>query len=350
MTQAKVPPRLAIIACSLISIAASLWGQQPEAPASDDQIPVIRASSDFVLLDTLVQDKRTGQPIPGLIAADFPITEDGVPQSITYLSQDQLPLSIVFLLDLTETVHPVLQKLAQGASMILGHLKPQDEIAVMVFSSHTELVQDFTTRRISTDAAIERAAQMKTTEGTFIDEDVYEAVDQALQSTAPQNRRVLVWLTDGTANDENSFTQATIGKESPAHLRSKSESTEKLMHSGVAVAAMIEHSDLTDSLLSAAQRNPGQIPGGARVGDIANYASLTGGPVVYSAGKSATVQLAALLDKLRSRYTLGYKPAASVPDGKFCKLRVTLSPEAYKNHPEWKKSNIEVLAKSGYYR
>jgi VWFA-related protein len=303
-----------------------------------------------VLVDTLVENRKTGARIGGLDTSDFEISEDSVPQDITYLSQDQLPLSIVFLFDLTETVRPVLQKLSQGATMILGHLKPQDEVSVMVFSSHTEVLQGFTTRRISTEAAIERAAQMKTAEGTFIDEDMYEAIDQALQSTAPKGRRVLVWLTDGTANDENSFTQATIGKESPARLHGKSEAVDKLLHSGVAVAAMIERSDLTESLVAAAQRNPGQVPGGARVGDIASYADLTGGPVVYSTGKSAVAQLAELLDELRSRYTLGYKPAASAPEGKFCKLRVTLSPEAYAKHPEWKKSDIAVRAESGYYR
>jgi len=344
----KLPLRFSIAASCFLALSVAVGGQQPAAP--DAQIPVFHASSNYVLLDTLVQDKRTGHPIPGLTASDFQLSEDGIPQEITFVSQDRLPLSIVFLFDLTETVRPLLQKLAQGASMILDHLKPQDEVSVMVFSSHTELLQGFTTRRISTEAAIERAAQMRTTEGTFIDEDVYESIDQALKSTAPQGRRVHVWLTDGTANDENAFTQATIGKESPAHLHSKSESTEKLLHSGVAVAAMVEHSAPTDSLLSAARRNPGQVSGGARVGDIANYANLTGGPIVYSAGKSATAQLALLLDQLRSRYTLGYKPAASVPEGKFCKLRVTLTPQAYRDHPEWKKSEIEVLAETGYYR
>jgi len=303
-----------------------------------------------LLVDALVENQRTGKLIQGLEAADFQIAEDGAPQSITYFSQDQLPLSIVFLFDLTETVHPVLQKLAQGAALILGHLKPEDEVAVMVFSSHTEVLQGFTTRRISTEAAIERAAQMQTTEGTFIDEDMFESIDQALQSTAPESRRVLVWLTDGTANDENSFTQGTIGKEAPARLHSKSEATAKLLHSGVAAAAMIERSGLTDALLSAAQRDRGQVPGGARVGDIAHYADITGGPVLYSAGKSATGQLAQLLDDLRGRYTLGYKPANAEPDGKFCKLRVTLTPQTFERHPEWKKSEISVHAENGYYR
>jgi len=342
--------RVLIAASLLICGSRGVMGQQPDSPAGDDPIPVFHASSELVLVDVAVEDKRTGLPVAGLEASDFQIAEDGAAQQITFLGQDRFPLSIVFLFDLTETVHPVLQKLAQGASLILGHLKPQDEVSVMVFSSHTEVVQGFTTRRVSTESAIEQAAQKTTKEGTFIDEDMYESIDQALKSSAPQGRRVLVWLTDGTANDENSFTQATMGKEAPARLHSKKEAVDKLLHSGVAVSAMIEHSDLTDSLMAAAQRHPGELAGGARVGDIAKYADLTGGPVVYSAGKSATGELAQLLDELRGRYTLGYKPAASGPEGKFRSLRVTLTPEAYRKHPEWKKSEVVVRAESGYYR
>ena len=65
---------------------------------------------------------------------------------------------------------------------------------------------------------------------------------------------------------------------------------------------------------------------------------------------SATARLADLLDDLRGRYTLGYKPQASAPEGAFCKLQVTLKPQAYLKHPEWKKSEIVVRAQSGYYR
>jgi len=84
---------------------------------------------------------------------------------------DQLPLSVVFLFDLAETVRPTLKPLAQGAYEMLGHLKPQDEVSIMVFSSHTELLQGFTTDRALASAAIARASEMKSTEGTFIHED-----------------------------------------------------------------------------------------------------------------------------------------------------------------------------------
>jgi VWFA-related protein len=338
------------LALVLATIAAR--GQNvPSTPQNaESDLPVFHASTDFVLVDALVEDKRTGNLIGNLQPEDFEIIEDSTPQQITYLRQDRLPLSIVFLFDLTETVQPVLTSLAQGASLILSHLKPQDEVAVMVFSSHTELLQGFTTRRISTEYAIRRAADMQTKEGTFIDEDMYEAIDAAMQSTAPQGRRVLVWLTDGTSNFENSATQKSIGKEAPARLHSKQEATDKLMHSGVVVAGLIQHSELTDALITGARAKPDLYINGARVGDIERYADLTGGPVLPSTQKGALTQLATLLDQLRARYTLGYKPAASAPEGSFHKLRVTLTPEAFAQHPEWRKSDIVVRARSGYYR
>ena len=88
-----------------------------------------------------------------------------------------------------------------------------------------------------TEGLVKRASEMNSGEGTFIHEDMFEAVEQVLKSSPPQTRRVLVWLTDGTANLENSFTQKTIGKEAPARLHTKEESTMKLMQSGVVVAA-----------------------------------------------------------------------------------------------------------------
>ena len=331
--------------------ASLLFGQQSPRPDSSEQnVPVIRVSSNFVLVDALVENKRTGALLGGLGAEDFQVAENGVPQDLSYFSRDQLPLSIVFLFDLTDTVRPVLKQLAQGASLILSHLKPQDEISVMVFSSHTEMVQGFTTRRVSTEAAIEQASNRKTKDGTFIDEDMYEAIDQAMQSTAPQGRHVLVWLTDGTSNFENSFTQKTLGSGAPPHLHSKQEATDKLLHSGVVVAGLIQRSTETDALAAAMITHPAAISAGARFGDVERYADLTGGPILNSNKTSVTVRLADLLDDLRGRYTLGYKPQTSAPEGAFCKLQVTLTPQAYLKHPEWKKSEIVVRAQSGYYR
>ena len=318
-------------------------------PANDGQAPVIRVSTQYVVLDALVEEEKTGAPVADLKANDFTVLEDGKTQSISYFTHDQLPLSVVLLFDLTETVQATLKPLAQGAHEMLAHLKPQDEVSIMVFSSHTELLQDFTTDRGLASAAIERAADMKTNDGTFIHEDMYEAIGQALKSTVPQSRRVLVWLTDGTANFENARTQKTIGKEAPPYLHSKAEATARLLQSGVSVAALIDRSAGTDALLAAVDVSPFSFFAGGRTGDINRYADLTGGPVLKTSKKEVAARLAALIDQLRARYTLGYKPGLVKPAGSFCKVQVKLTSGSQKHNHSGKGDPL-VRSISGYYR
>jgi VWFA-related protein len=233
---------------------------------------------------------------------------------------------------------------------MLSHLKPQDEVSIMVFSSHTELLQGFTTDRALASAAIEKASELKSKDGTFIHEDMYEAIDQAMKSTASESRRVLVWLTDGTANFENSFTKKTIGKQAPSRLHTKEETTIKLLHSGVVVAALIDRSAGTDAFLAAQDISPFSFIAGGRIGDINKYADLTGGPVLKSSKKEVAARLSELIDQLRGRYTLGYKPSTARPAGSFCKLQVTLTSDAYQEHMNSRKQDLLVRTKRGYYR
>ena len=233
---------------------------------------------------------------------------------------------------------------------MLGHLKPQDQVAIMVFSSHTELLQDFTPDHSLAAAAIAKASDMKSGEGTFIHEDMYEAVEQAMKSTPAESRRVLVWLTDATANSENSFTQKTIGQSAPAHLHSKQEATRKLLQSSVAVAALIDRSAATDAFIVASYATPFAYMFGARIGDINHYADMTGGPVLNTSKKEVAARLADLLDELRARYTLSYVPSNTKPAGKFCKTEVALAANAYGEHTGLRKSEVAVRTRRGYYR
>jgi len=325
------------------------FAQSPQAPAMEST-PLLRVSTEFVVLDALVENKRTSVLLGTLEAKDFRLSEDGIPQSITYFSHDQLPLSVVFLFDLTDTVRPALKPLADAAREILGHLKPQDETAIMVFSSHTGLLQDFTTDRLLAAAAVEKASNMRANDGTFIHEDMYEAVEQATKSTIPGSRRVLVWLTDGTTNLQNAFERKTIGKHAPAYLHTREEATDKLLRSGVVVSALIDRTAKTDAIVVAMDANPFVFLTGARFGDIKKYAEATGGPVLNTSTKEVAARLALLIDQLRNRYTLGYKPLTSKPPGTFCHLLLELQPEVYREHPDLKMKDIMVRTKRGYYR
>lgn len=321
---------------------------QSSLPSSAETTSTIHVSSQFVILDALVENKKTGSLEGDLQRSDFRLSEDGVPQTITYFSQDRLPLSVVFLFDLTDTVRSALKPLAEGAREILGHLKPEDEVAIMVFSSHTELLQNFTTNRTLAADAIAKASAMESKDGTFIHESMYEAVQQAMQATTPRSRRVTIWLTDGTANFENSMTRKTIGKEAPAHLHTKEEATAELLHSGVVVSALIDRTAATDFTILAANANPLAMMFGGRTGDIRKYAELTGGPVLDTSKKEVAARLAELVDQIRLRYTIGYKPSTSKPEGTFCKLQLQLSPDALKTRPALRK--LTVHTRQGYYR
>jgi hypothetical protein len=80
-------------------------------------------------------------------------------------------------------------------------------------------------------------------------------------------------------------------------------------------------------------------------GDANKYAELTGGEAIHLGGKRVDERLAELIDDLRSRYTIGYRPAEPKPPGTFCKVRVSLAPDGGLRPKEWK-----VLARAGYYR
>jgi len=117
------------------------------AQTEDHQQETIRIKTDLVTLDALVTDKKTREIIRNLTIQDFELFEDDAKQQIEHFSQDKLPLSVVLLLDISPSVHPVIEEIQKGALQALGHLKPEDEVALMVFAGVAELIQDFTKDR-----------------------------------------------------------------------------------------------------------------------------------------------------------------------------------------------------------
>src|SRR5258708_36016517 len=83
---------------------------------------VFKLNVNLVVVDAQVLHKKTGSSVESLSPADFRLYENGVLQRIFYFSQDELPLSVVFLFDLTDSVRPVLKPLAEGAFQALSHL------------------------------------------------------------------------------------------------------------------------------------------------------------------------------------------------------------------------------------
>jgi VWFA-related protein len=304
---------------------------------AQDDTPVFRATSELVLVDVQVLHRKSGAPAPALQAADFRVYEEGMPQEILHFSRDEFPLSVVLLFDLTDSVQGVLKRLAEGAKTPLEHFKAADEVAVMVYSGHATLVDGFTKDRARTVQAIERAAAMTSDEPAHFNEAMYQAAMQLRQASSPANRRVIIWLTDNLPN-------VPYRKEYPAHT--EVEAFRALHKDGVVVAPILLRSPLWAILgpimvrASEASHEKSFPPGDAR-----KYAELTGGQAVSLRGKQPEERLAQLIDELRARYTIGYRPSDPQPAGTFREIFVELVPSQTLRPKEW-----TVLARRGYYR
>jgi VWFA-related protein len=328
-----------IIAGFLLGVLnAPVWAQSPE-PVDG----VYRVSVRLVVVDAQVVEKKRGQAVKSLKQDDFQVFEDGVPQQLSSFSQDRLPLSVVLLFDLTDSVRPVLKSLAQGALEALLHLKPEDEVAVMTYAASTQMVQDFTTDRALAVAAIEKASHTESPEAAFFNEGIYQASAQLARSP---NRRVIIWLTDDVPNIPDFETKARYGRSmKDSSLHTKKEAMTRLLETGTVVCSLLRRSDF--SISEDSNRSSAKVIGQMLhpPGEVFEYARATGGQVVESSGRKMKEKLAEMIDDLRLRYSLGYHPSISKPKGKYCAIKVKLTPEALKSA-----GKVTVEAKQGYYR
>ena len=322
----RVSVATTLVAAGVALAAATILGQ--------DEAPVFRTTTELVLIDLQVIHKKTNTSTAALRREDVLVSEDGKPQKVTFFSRDELPLSIMMLFDMTDTSRMVLKQLAAGARAALAHLKPADEAAVMVYAAHGRVIDAFTTDRERTAGAIERAAREHEDGGAYFNEAVWQAAELLQKSGNPSGRRVVVWLTD---NLPNVATGRTVHTEADA-IRA-------LHETGTVVAPLLLRSPMALAVAGPIMAIEAPFRLAHPPGDAHKYAELTGGQAIGLAGKRAGERLAELIDDLRSRYTVGYRPSDEKPAGAFCKIHVALSPEGALRAKEWK-----VLARAGYYR
>jgi len=113
-------------------------------------------------------DKKTRHAVSALHRGQLQIYEDNVAQEISSFSQDTLPLSVVLLFDLTDSVRPVLKSLGEGALKPCSILKPEDEVAVMVLCGLEPVAAGFNHGpRSGCGRHRKKASNMKSDEAAF---------------------------------------------------------------------------------------------------------------------------------------------------------------------------------------
>ena len=305
-----------------IVIFLFLIGWNPAGVAQEKEpVDVIKVNTDLVVFDAQVIDKKSRRILGDLTKADFEIVENGIKQEVKYFSRDELPLSIILMLDVSRSVRPIIHEVRDGALNALQRLKPEDEVAVMAFGTTYQLVQDFTRDRQLVSQKIESAtANEKLGSGTFLGAALESAATHMQKAPTPGSRRVIIIVTDNIAITSDRETKYIV---------------DELFDSGTVVYGLIVQAAMGKffKVMSLGQLSKG----------VNDFVERTGGEIVGADKKEVDAKLGVVIDRLRARYQLGFSPQNLANDGKFRPVEIKIT------ETKKRKEKPLVLTKRGYY-
>jgi Ca-activated chloride channel homolog len=316
---------LAASTCAFYSVAlcVGLRAQGPAVPGNQ-QPPetggfTLKADVNLVLVEATVRDDK-GKIIDDLKPGNFRVLEDGVEQKVIYFSRDELPLAVALVVDGSGSVSPVLGELHHAAYDTLSQLKPEDRVALYAFATHPERLVDLTTDRKSIADGI---MGIGSTGGTNIADALYASIEY-LGQEARDRRHAVIMISDNEPTAKGDFTGADVSR--------LALETQTIIYS-VRVGR---------DRLEGTVDEPGWIPGARWVNKIMDE---TGGEIIdMAAVGSAQKAMAAVIARLKQRYTLGYQSSNTRSDRAFRSIEVRLSGRAQDS-----KHLYKIFARHGYY-
>ena len=176
----------------------------PQAGTPIQQAPpqskiVTRVS--LVNTPVIVRDGK-GQMVDTLEAKDFVVTDNGVPQQILHFDLGGDPLSVVFLVETSTRISPLLPQINR-AGIVLAEtvMGPSGEAAVVGFNDAVDKLQDFTTNQ---DAVEKIFTKLNTvSEGSKLFDAMAVGVEMLsgrplATADAPGRRRIMVIVSEAT--------------------------------------------------------------------------------------------------------------------------------------------------------
>ena len=120
--------------------------------------PQFRTSVDAVRVEALVLDR--GKPVADLAAADFAVTDNGSPQTVSVRPIASQPIDVVIALDISASVRGErLDQLRAGARALTAQLLPDDRATLVAFNDAVLLgPRDTPARRLDARLRTVRAA------------------------------------------------------------------------------------------------------------------------------------------------------------------------------------------------
>jgi Ca-activated chloride channel homolog len=278
----------------------------------DDKGPVI-TNTDLITFTVTVTDIY-GRFVSGLSKNAFSIFDEKQQQDISFFSDDDSPVSVGIIFDVSGSMSGDKVRRARDAlSHFVQTSHDRDEYFLIAFNSRAQLLMD---RTRDGNAVLDKLTFVQTRSNTALYDACYLGVERVQRGT--HSKRALLLISDG--QDNNS--RYTFGE----------------------LRRVLKESDVTLYAVGIL----GGTDAGSQLGmegqsTLDELAGVSGGKAFYprSAAEMDDIFEQIALE-LRHQYSIGYRPPNFVSDGKWHKIKVKVAPP--RGLPR-----LFVRSKEGYY-
>lgn len=282
---------------------------------------MFRAAAALVRVDvqagtgnTLIQDLRKD---------DFVVYDEDSLRPVEYFGHESEQLDVLLLLDVSGSMRRFLEQVAATARQALAQLHSDDRAGVMLFSRRAEVREPLTADLGRVEEELKRSVKPQDLgAGTRITQAV-AAAGEYMGKNAGTGRRAVLILTDGMSMDYQFPDERAVNA---------------LLAADTALnAIVVGRAEPPEKPKPGVYVNPD-----FTAADVWEMAARTGGEVLRAEHAGKTFQ--AMIERIRTRYSLQYRVPETAQAGSFRRIRVELSPEARRRYPKaW------LRARSGYF-
>jgi len=278
-----------------------------------DQKGVVITNTDLITFTVTVTDTY-GRYVSGLGKSAFTVLDEKKPQEITFFSDDDAPVSVGVLFDVSGSMGGDKIKRARDAlSKFIQTSHNMDEYFLIAFNSRAQLLLDKTR---DGNAVLDKLTFVQTRNNTALYDACYLGVEKVQRGAHP--KRALLLISDGQDNNSRyTFNELRrLLKESDVTLY------------GIGI---LSGSDAGSSMGMEGQ------------GILDELASVSGGKAFFPRSNAEMDDIFEQIAlELRHQYSIGYKPTNFMNDGRWHKIKVKVTPP--RGLPR-----LFVRSKEGYY-
>jgi VWFA-related protein len=297
----RLPPALALAA--VLGPASA----NPQAPSQEQKPFVLEAEVEVVSVTAVVFDKA-GRFVRGLGPGDVELLEDGVPQEISVFREakgkgdEEIPLSVVLVLDTSGSMKESLDFLKEAALNFVYKLEDVDTALVVQFNESVKGSADFT-------GDIDRLERFVGSLQAWGGTSLYDATHYALERIKDQQgRKAIIIFSDG-ADTTSSMDDRTV----------------------------VEFARMVEATAYGIGFKGSSFSGGSASGFLKKMASETGGEFFSPDNVSELIKtFAAISEELKNHYLLAYTPKRG-PDNMYRKIELRV-----------KREGVQVRVRKGY--